>query len=143
MDLFLAGCQGAGLALAAGAFAGASGRRGAIGLLLLAAAVIGGAALAGISLEEEDHAAYPGWPLGALLAAFAFFVVRAIAEGAAARAEGAGFTGALIALAALVLAGLSLVIPPVAIAAAFVLAWLWVQRRGRAQRKYEGLRTLR
>jgi hypothetical protein len=143
MDLFLAGCQGAGLALAAGVFAGASGQRGPIGLLLLAAAVVGGAALFGISLEEEDHAAYPGWPLGALLAAFAFVVVRPIAEGAAERADGAGFTGALIALGALVLAGLSLLIPPIAILAALALAWLWVQRRGREQRKYEGLRTLR
>jgi hypothetical protein len=143
MDLFLAACQGLGLALAAGAFAGASGRRGAIGLLLLAAAIVGGAVLFGISLEEEDYDAYPGWPIGALLAGFAFVVVRAIAEGAAERAEGAGFTGALIALAALVLAGLSLVIPPVAILAALALAWLWVQRRERAQRKYEGLRSLR
>ena len=143
MDLFLAGCQGAGLALAAGVFAGASGRRGAIGLLLLAAAVIGGAAVFGISLEEEDHDAYPGWALGALFAAFAFLVVRAIAEGAAARAEGAGFTGALIALGALALAALALLIPPIAIFAALALAWLWGQRRGRAQRKYEGLRSLR
>ena len=143
MDLFLAGCQGAGLALAAGIFAGASGRRGSVGVLLLAAAAAGGAALFGISLEQEDHSAYPGWPVGALLAGFAFVVVRAIAEGATARDEGAGFTGALIALAGLVLAGLSLVLPQVAILAALALAWLWAQRRGRAERKYEGLRSLR
>jgi hypothetical protein len=143
VDLFLAGCQGAGLALAAGIFAGASGRRGAVGVLLLAAAAVGGAALFGASLEQEDYSAYPGWPLGALLAGIAFVVVREIAEGAAARDEGAGFTGALIALAALVLAGLSLVLSPVAILAALALAWLWVQRRDRAARKYEGLRSLR
>jgi hypothetical protein len=143
MDLFLAGCQGAGLALAAGVFAGASGRRGAIGLLLLVPAVIGGAALFGISLDQEGHTAWPGWPLGALLAAFAFVVVRAVAEGAAARANEAGFTGALIALGALALAGLSLLLPPVAIVAALALVWLWLQRRERAERKYEGLRTIR
>lgn len=143
MDLFLAGCQGAGLALAAGAFAGASGRRAAIGFLLLAAAVVGGAALFGISLEEEGHPAWPGWLAGAPLAGFAFIVVRPFAEAAAARAEDAAFTGALIALGALVLAGLSLLVAPVAIAAALALAWLWAQRRERAQRKYEGLRTLR
>ena len=143
MDLFLAGCQGAGLALAAGAFAGASGRSGVIGWALLLGAVIGAAALFGISLEQEDHPAYPGWALGALLGGFAFVVVRGIAAGAGERAGGGGFTGALIALAALVLAGLSLVVPPVALVALLALAYLAIQRRQRAQRKYEGLRTLR
>jgi len=143
MDLFLAGCQGAGLALAAGAFTGASGQRSAIGVVLLVAAVIGGALLFGLSLEEEDHPAYPGWPVGALLGAFAFLVVRDIAEGAGRRAEGAGFTGALIALAALLVAALSLFLPPTAIAVFLALCYLAAARRRRAQRKYEGLRTLR
>ena len=143
MDLFVAGCQGAGLALAAGAFAGASGRRGAIGLLLLVVAIVGGAALFGISLETEDHPAYPGWPAGALLAAFAFVVVRDVAEAAARRADGGGFTAALIALAALALAGLSVLFGPIALLALAGLIWLWVGRRRRAAQKYEGLRTLR
>jgi hypothetical protein len=108
MDLFLAFCQGVGLALAAGAFGGASGRRGAIGLILLAFAVVGGAVMFGASLASEDHPAWPGWPVGALLAAFSFVVVRGIAEGAAARPDAGPWTGALLALAALVLAGLSL-----------------------------------
>jgi hypothetical protein len=143
MDLFLAGCQGVGLAIAAGAFGGASGRRGAIGFVLLAIAVVGGAVLFGISLEEEDHPAYPGWPVGAALAALSFFVVRDLAEAAAKRADGGGFTGALIALAALVVAGLSLVLPEAGIVAFAALVWLYVGRRRRAARKYEGLRTLR
>jgi len=143
MDLFLAGCQGAGLALAAGTFAGASGRRAAIGFALLAAAVIGGAVLFGLSLEEEDHPAYPGWTIGALLGGFAFLVVRDIAEGAGRRAGGAGFTGALIAVAALLVAVLSLFLPPVAIALFLALCYLALARRRRAGRKYEGLRTLR
>ena len=62
MDLFVAGCQGLGLALAAGIFAGASGRRDAVGTALLVIAVIGGAILIGLSLETEDHPAWPGWP---------------------------------------------------------------------------------
>ena len=143
MDLFLAGCQGAGLALAAGTVAGAPGRRAAIGVALLAAAAVGGAVLFGLSLEEEDHPAYPGWPAGALLGAFAFLVVRDIAEGAGRRAEGAGFTGALIAIAALLVAGLSLLLPPAAIAVFLALCYLALARRRRAGRKYEGLRTLR
>lgn len=143
MDLFLAGCQGAGLALAAGAFAGASGRRGPIGIALLVLAVVGGAVLFGLSLETEDHPAYPGWPVGALLAAFAFLVVRDLAAAAADRADGGGFTGGLIAAAALALAGLSLLVSPVALLALAGLLWLYAGRRRRAARKYEGLRTLR
>jgi hypothetical protein len=143
MDLFLAGCQGLGLALAAGIFAGASGRRGAIGAILLAIAVIGGAALFGISLAEEDHPAWPGWPVAALAAWFAFTVARGVSEGARERAEGAGASELIIAVAALALAGLSLVAPPISLAALAALAWLALGRRQRAGRKYEGLRTLR
>jgi hypothetical protein len=143
MDLFLASCQGVGLALAAGAFGGASGRRGPIGLLLLAFAVVGGAVLFGASLASEDHPAWPGWPIGALLAAFAFVVVRSLAEGAAARPDAGPWTGALLALGALVLAGLSLLISPIALVALAGLVYLWLARRQRAARKYEGLRTLR
>lgn len=143
MDLFLAGCQGLGLALAAGIFAGAAGRRGALGWVLLLAAMAGGAVLFGASIAEEDHPAWPGWPVGAALAALAFLVVREIAESAARRADGGGFTAALIALAALALAGLSIVLPPLGLLALAALAWLYLGRRRRAGRKYEGLRTLR
>ncbi len=143
MDIFLAGCQGAGLALAVGAFGGASGRRGTIGAILLAAALVAGAALFGVSLAAEDHPAWPGWPVGAALAGFAFVVVRDLAEGAAQRADGGGFISALIALGALALAGFSVLLPPVAIPAFLVLVWLYLGQRRRASQKYEGLRTLR
>jgi hypothetical protein len=144
MDLFLATCQGVGLALAAGAFAGASGRRGPVGLGLLAVAVIGGAVMFGASLAAEDHPAWPGWPIGALLAAFAYSVVREVAEGAAARPDAGPWTGALLALSALVLAGLSLLpISPISLVVLAGLVWLWLGRRGREARKYEGLRSLR
>ena len=143
MDLFVAGCQGVGLALATGAFGGASGRRGVIGAFLLVIAMVGGAVLFGLSLESEDHPAWPGWPVGALLSAFAFVVVRDVAEAAASRADGGGFTSALIALAALALAGASLLFGPLALLALAGLLWLWAGRRRRAAQKYEGLRTLR
>lgn len=143
MDLFLAGCQGVGLALAAGAFAGASGRRGTLGLALLLLAAVGGGLLFGISIAEEDHPEWPGWPVGALLAAFAFLVVREIAEAAAKRAQDGGFTAALIALAALAIAGLSILLPPIGLLALIALVVLYLGRRRRAARKYEGLRTLR
>jgi hypothetical protein len=143
VDLFFAGCQGAGLALAAGVFAGAFGRFGALGALLLATAVAGGAALFAVSLTAEDHPGWPGAVAGAILAAFAFAVARGVSAGARARQGAAGVTEALVALAALLLAGLSLLASPIALVALVALIWLAVSRRRDAARKYEGLRTLR
>jgi len=142
VSFFLAACQGAGLAVAAGAIAGAFGRRG-ISNVLLVAAVIGGAILFGASLAGEDHPAWPGWPLGAAIAWLSFAVVSDFATGAAARADGGGFIGALIVLAALATAGLSVILPPLGLVALLGIAYLGVARRGRASRKYEGLRSLR
>jgi hypothetical protein len=143
MDAFVAGCQGLGLALAAGAFAGASGRRGAPGALLALVAIVAGGALFGWSLDREDHPAWPGFVAGAIVAAASFAVVRRIAEGAAARAQEAGYTGALIALAALALAGLSLLFGPLSLVALVGLGAIAAGQRRREGQRYEGLRTLR
>jgi hypothetical protein len=150
MDLFLEGCQGVGLALAAGtlagALAGAAGWSGGPGAALAVLGAVGGALLFGASLSEADHAAWPGWPLGALLAIGAFAVVRGVTAGAGRRASEATSPAALAAIAgscAIVLAGLSLVVSPVALVALFGLGWLALSRRRREQRKYEGLRVLR
>ena len=104
MDLFLATCQGIGLALAAGTFGGASGRRGVIGFLLAAAAAIGGGILFGASLATADHPAWPGWLVGAVIAVFTFGIVNGVVAGALARHEGASSIGLIVALGALVLA---------------------------------------
>jgi hypothetical protein len=142
VDEFLAICQGTGLALAAGVFGGASGRRGALGTALIAAAVIGGAILFALSLDAEDSAPWAGVVPGALLAYFGFALTRDVSEGARSR-QGGGASDALLALAGLVLAGLSLVLAPVGLVALATLAWLALARRRTAARKYEGLRTLR
>jgi hypothetical protein len=143
MNFFLAACQGAGLAVAVGALAGAPGRRQGIGVVLLVVAVVLGAILFGESLASEDHPAWPGWPVGAALAALSFFVISDFAAGAAARADGGGFIAGLVALAALATAGLSVILPPVGLLAAAAVAYLGLARRERASRKYEGLRSLR
>jgi hypothetical protein len=150
VDLFLEGCQGLGLALAvgalAGAIAGASQLADRPALALGAVAAIGGALLFGASLSEAGHPAWPGWPLGALFAALAFSVLRGLVAGAARRAREAGSSTAIaviVVVSALILAGLSLVVSPVAIVALLGVGWLAVGRRRRAQRKYEGLRVLR
>jgi hypothetical protein len=143
MDLFLATCQGIGLALATGTFGGASGRRGVIGFLLAAAAAIGGGILFGASLAAADHPAWPGWLVGAVIAVFTFGIVNGVVAGALARHEGASSIGLIVALGALVLAGLSLLWGPLALVALLGIVWLGSARRRRAQRKYEGLRVLR
>jgi len=143
MDLFLATCQGIGLSLAAGTFAGASGRRGVVGFLLAAAAAIGGGILFGASLSTADHPAWPGWPVGAVIAVITFGVVNGVVAGAQARHEGASSIGIIVALGALVLAGLSLLWGPVGLVALLGMVWRGSTRRRRAQRKYEGLRVLR
>lgn len=143
MDLFLAGCQGLGLALAAGILAGAPGRRNALGTVLLVAAAIGGAALFGVSLTQEDHPAWPGFVPGALFAWLAFTVTRDVVAAAAGREDTGATTGAIVALSALALAGLALVASPISLLVLAALAWLALARRQRADRKYEGLRTLR
>ncbi len=143
MDLFLATCQGIGLALAVGTFGGASGRRGPIGFLLAAAAAIGGGVLFGASLATAGHPAWPGWPVGAVLAVFTFGIVNGVVAGAQARHEGASSIGLIVALGALVLAAVSLFLEPVALVALLAIIWLGSARRRRAQRKYEGLRVLR
>ena len=143
MHLFLAGCQGVGLAVAAGALAGAPGRRDAIGTTLLVLAAIAGGLLFGASLAAEDHPAWPGWVVGALIAAGSFWVISDFAAGAMARADGAGFISAMVALAALATAGLSVILRPLGLVALAAIVYLGLARRSRAGRKYEGLRTLR
>lgn len=143
MDFFLASCQGAGFAVAAGALAAVPARQGALGVALLLVAAVAGAALFGIALAGVDHPAWPGWPIGAVIAAGTFVVVRGIAEGAGRRAEGDPLAGAMIAIAALAIAGLSLLLKPVGLVALLAVVYLGLARRRRAGRKYEGLRTLR
>jgi hypothetical protein len=99
--------------------------------------------LFGATLAAEDNPAWPGWPVGGLIAAAAFVVVRDFAAAASARAEGGGFIAAMIVLAALVTAGLSVILPPFGLLALAAIVYLGLARRNRAARKYEGLRTLR
>jgi len=151
VDLFLATCQGLGLALAAGIVAGAIAgtvpeRARGLTLVLLLAAAIGGALAFGASLESEDHPAWPGWPVGAALAVLAFGIARGVVSGAASRAGGGGSPAAIagtVALVGLVLAVLSVLVPPVALVFLGGLVVLSLRRRRRADEKYEGLRSLR
>jgi lysylphosphatidylglycerol synthetase-like protein (DUF2156 family) len=144
MSLFLAICQGVGLAIAAGTFAGASGRRDAIGVLLAIAAAAGGAILFAISMSNREHPAIVGVPLGIILAVIAYGIVSSVVAGAQARVRGASSIGLIVAAVALVLAVITAFVwEPFGLLLLLGLLWLASARQRRAQRKYEGLRSLR
>ena len=144
MSLFLAICQGVGLAIAAGTFAGASGRRDALGVLLAIAAAAGGAILFAISMSNRDHPAIVGVPLGIILALIAYGIVSSVVAGAQARVRGASSIGLIVAAVALVLAVITAFVwEPFGLLLLLGLLWLASARQRRAQRKYEGLRSLR
>jgi hypothetical protein len=154
MDLIVAGCQGIGLALAAGmlggALAGLAGERQSgmhpVTAVLLLVAVVAGAFLFGASLEAEDHPAWPGWMLGGFFAAFAFATMRGVVAGAARRAGEAGSPAAVAGIAiliALVVAGAALLFGPLALIPLVALGLLATGRRRRAGAKHAGLRSLR
>jgi hypothetical protein len=108
------------------------------------AAILGGL-LGGGSFAA---AGYPVW-IVAIIGVVCSVVGSAAASGLVARAarrlEGAAATmlGVWVDLAAVALAALAIVAWPVGIAALLPLAWLALRGRQAAQRKHEGLRTLR
>lgn len=144
MDYFFAICQALGIALAVGVLAGATGpQRGTSAVLEWVAAAVGAAAAA-LSMSIGDQSIIGGIAVGAVGGWLAARVISSIVFGAAKRAEGGfGAIGLIVSLAALALAGLSILLPPVSLAALLALAWLAIVRRRRAQRKYEGLRILK
>ena len=144
MSLFLAICQGVGLAIAAGTFGGASGRRDALGVLLAIAAAAAGAVLFAVSMSNRDHPAIVGVPLGIILAVIAYGVVSSVVAGAQARVRGASQIGLIVAVIAVVLAVITAFVwEPFGLLLLLGLLWLASARQRRAQRKYEGLRSLR
>src|SRR5918996_2613831 len=147
MDTLEAGCQGLGLALASGALLGSPGLRDAPGTALALVAAVAGAVLFGLSLDAEDHPAWPGFLIGAPAGFLAYVTARDVAAAAQSRAGegGAGGVALFVALYAVALAGLSLLGPVALISIAALLAtlWLFATRRQAAGEKYEGLRSLR
>jgi hypothetical protein len=150
--VFLAICQGLGLAIAAGLILGVVFPP----IMPTWGAVAGVAPLgvlaAGAALNGADEALWPALPVGVIGAGFAATVSRDVASGAV-RRERDRMTGAdvqtpsgvtvIFVLSAVVIAGVSLVAPPFSLVVFFALAWLWLSRRRRADQKHEGLRVLR
>jgi hypothetical protein len=114
-------------------------------LLLLAVALVLGALLFAGSLAEGHHEGWPGLIAGVACAALGWVAVGGLFRRARRRLDpaAAGLLPAWADLAALVLAGLAILFPPlgfVAIAAFIALALLGQREQ---DRKYAGLRILR
>jgi Domain of unknown function (DUF4126) len=104
-----------------------------------------GALLFGGALADDGYAFWPGLIAGIACAALAQAAARGFFRGARARLDAVA-KRALSAYAegvALILAGLSVLLPPVSLIALAFLAWLLLGQRRRADRKYAGLRILR
>jgi|SRR5215216_2833725 len=150
--MFLAICQGLGLAIAAGLILGVVFPP----IMPTWGAVAGvapiGVIAAGAALNGADEALWPALPVGLLGAGLAVAVTRDVASGAI-RRQRDQLTGAeiqapsgvtvIVVIAAVVVAAVSLVLAPVSLVALLALASLGISRRQRAQRKHEGLRVLR
>ncbi|HTU87822.1 MAG TPA: hypothetical protein VMF57_19745 [Solirubrobacteraceae bacterium] len=93
----------------------------------------------------EHYVAWPGWIGGVLCAAVAMLATRPVFARARARldAQAAGAVSLYAEGAAVILAALSVVAPPVGLIGLLVLAWLWLAGRRREGQKYAGLRILR
>jgi hypothetical protein len=144
VDLFLAICQGVGLATAAGMLAGSLAHEGPERPFLIALAAAAGAVLFAASLTSGTDTRWPGILAGAPIGALAMLVTHSVVAGASQRAEGGAVAVSLmVAGAALVLALVALFLSPLALLAVAGLVWLGLSRRRREARKHEGLRVLR
>lgn len=115
-----------------------------VGVLAVIAAVLGALFFAG-ELARAGDAAWPGWIAGVICAAVGIAATRPLFARVRARldAEAAGAVPLYAEGAAILLAALSVVAPPVGIIGLALLAWLLLAGRRREGQKYAGLRILR
>jgi len=151
--MFLAICQGLGLAIAVGLIIGV-----VVPPIMPAWGAVAGAAPLGVlaawaALKGADEPLWPALFIGVLGAGLAAMVTRDVVSGAVRRQQGglaaqpqaqapSGLT-AIVVLAAAIIAGGCLVVKPFSLLVLVALIGLWISRRRQAERKHEGLRVLR
>jgi cell division protein FtsW (lipid II flippase) len=108
------------------------------------ALVLGALEFAG-SISRGHHDAWPGWVGGILCAAVGLAATQPLLARVRSRLDEstASALPAYAEFAALVLAGLSVLLPPVGLIVLAVLLWLLLAGRRRGEQKYAGLRILR
>jgi hypothetical protein len=115
------------------------------GMLLLS--VVLGALLFAGSLADHHHESWPGIVGGIVCAALGWYALASLFARARRRLTGSGAAAGLLGVyadgVALVLAGLSILFPPLAFVALAAFLVLIVRSRGERAQKFEGLRILR
>lgn len=115
--------------------------------LALCALALGALLFAGLlsSRGTQHYVAWPGWIGGVLCAAIGLFATRPLFARARARldAQAAGAVSLYAEGAAVLLAALSVIAPPIGLIGLLALGWLWLAGRRRTDQKYAGLRILR
>jgi hypothetical protein len=114
--------------------------------MLVLGLVLGALLFAG-SLADGHHESWPGIVGGLACAALGYYALASLFARARRRVAGSSGAVALLGLyadgIALVLAGLSILFPPIAYAALVVFLVLIARSRSEGAQKYEGLRSLR
>jgi len=135
-------CLAAGIGISIGMVAGTTGVEGsARGRMTVLAAVIG-LVFGYFVASLFDGSALPALISCALFAGFACAVMSGVIAGARRRGGTAALTF-IVVLLALVIALITVFLPPFAILPAGVLLWLAISRNRRSDRKHAGLRVLR
>lgn len=115
--------------------------------LALCGLALGALLFAGMlsSRGTQHYVAWPGWIGGVLCAAIGLFATRPVFARARARLDeqAAGAVTLYEEGAAVLLAALSVVAPPIGLIGLVALGWLWLAGRRREGQKYAGLRILR
>jgi hypothetical protein len=114
-------------------------------LLAVGISLVLGMLEASASIADHSEDWWPGLIVGAAAAALGFAAARSLFGRVRARldTEAASALPLYAEAAALLGAGLSILLPPLAIVFAAALAWLLIGGRRRAGEKYAGLRILR
>jgi hypothetical protein len=123
---------------------GAASERAAEGGLAVLGIAFGALLFAG-SLADTGHASWPGLVLGAACALLGFWAVSGLLRRTRRRLDesAASLLTVYADIAALVLAGLSVLVPPLAFVALAAFVLLLASGRRAGGQKYEGLRILR
>jgi hypothetical protein len=118
---------------------------GPLGAVLAGIALALGALYFAGSLADQDYTWWPGLIAGVLCAALALATARVFFTRTRARldSEAAQALPLYAEAAGLIVAGLSVLLEPLALVALAFLAWLLVGQRRREGQKYAGLRVLR